>query len=70
MFEMDDGTQGSHPTAEWMALRSNEVANIRAAIDWAFKSAQQVNVGVALTMRSERRIVFVKATKSIVRGRA
>jgi predicted ATPase len=50
MFEIDDGAQASHPTAEWMALRSKEVANIRAAIDWAFKSEQHVNVGVALTI--------------------
>jgi predicted ATPase/DNA-binding winged helix-turn-helix (wHTH) protein len=50
MLEVAGGTQETHPTTEWTALCAKEVANIRAAIDWAFKSEQHVNTAVALTI--------------------
>jgi len=50
MLELADGGQGLLPTAESMLACAKEVANIRAAIDWAFKSEQHVNVAVALTI--------------------
>jgi hypothetical protein len=50
MLEGEDSTPQSHPAAWWLGLRAKEVANIWATIEWAFKSDQNVNIGVALTI--------------------
>lgn len=50
MFEMSNGIPGAHPSAEWMALRAKEAGNVRAAIDWAFKSEVHLDTAVALTI--------------------
>ncbi|WP_342363123.1 ATP-binding protein [Terrarubrum flagellatum] len=50
MFEVADSSLQPDSTTEHMALCAKEVANIRAAIDWAFKSEQHVNTAVALTI--------------------
>jgi len=50
MFEVEDGSHGVRPATELMGVCRKEVANVRAAIDWAFKSQAHVNIAVALTI--------------------
>jgi hypothetical protein len=38
------------PAAEWLSFYKPRIANLRAALDWAFSPTRDASVGVALTV--------------------
>lgn len=49
LFAVAQSEWNSRPVAEWLAAYGREVENVRRALDWAFSSAGDPSLGVALT---------------------
>ena len=49
VFERAEGEATARPTDEWLADYGREIDNLRVALDWAFSSAGERSIGVALT---------------------
>jgi len=49
LFERADGEELVRPTGEWRADYAREIDNLRAALDWAYSSDGDAEIGVALT---------------------
>jgi predicted ATPase/DNA-binding winged helix-turn-helix (wHTH) protein len=54
LFERAETEQATRPTAEWLAAYGGWIADVRAALDWAFSPGGDATIGVALTISSER----------------
>lgn len=50
LFERPDEEWHKHPTNEWVAACAAELANLRAALDWAFAPDGDAELGIALTV--------------------
>lgn len=50
LFDRAEAEWETRPTAEWLALCSRHVGNLRAALDWAFSAGGDAGIGVALTV--------------------
>src|ERR1700730_764308 len=50
IFERAEVELQTRPAAEWLAVYSRRIDNLRAALDWAFSPTGDVAVGVALTI--------------------
>lgn len=50
LFEQSLSEWQTRPTGEWLRSYSPEVDNVRLALDWAFSSAGDPNVGTSLTV--------------------
>jgi predicted ATPase/DNA-binding winged helix-turn-helix (wHTH) protein len=49
LFERAEPEWERQPTAEWLTDYGHQIANLRAALDWAFSPGGDASVGVALT---------------------
>jgi predicted ATPase/DNA-binding winged helix-turn-helix (wHTH) protein len=49
LFERAEPEWEQQPTAEWLTDYGHQIANLRAALDWAFSPDGDASVGVALT---------------------
>ena len=49
VFETAAAEWETRPTAEWLAAYGRHLDNVRAALDWAFSSSGDAEIGVALT---------------------
>jgi predicted ATPase/DNA-binding winged helix-turn-helix (wHTH) protein len=50
VFERAAAEWETQPTAEWLVAYSRQIANVRAALDWAFSPEGDTELGVALTV--------------------
>lgn len=50
LFERANAEWEKRPTTDWLAAYGRRIDNLRAALDWAFSSAGDATVGVALTI--------------------
>jgi predicted ATPase/DNA-binding winged helix-turn-helix (wHTH) protein len=48
LFERPEAEWGVGPRAEWVAARTRQIDNLRAALDWAFSPNGDESIGVAL----------------------
>jgi predicted ATPase/DNA-binding winged helix-turn-helix (wHTH) protein len=49
LFERAEGEERVRPTGEWLADYGREIDNLRTALDWAYSSGGDAEIGVALT---------------------
>lgn len=49
VFDRAEAELGARATSEWLADCSHRLDNLRAALDWAFSTAGDASIGVALT---------------------
>jgi predicted ATPase/DNA-binding winged helix-turn-helix (wHTH) protein len=49
LFERAEADVDARPAAEWLAEHGRAIANLRAALDWAFSPDGDASIGVALT---------------------
>ena len=49
-FEPAETRRASLPQAEWLAIYSRHIDNVRAGLDWAFTADGDAQIGVALTV--------------------
>jgi predicted ATPase/class 3 adenylate cyclase/DNA-binding winged helix-turn-helix (wHTH) protein len=50
VFAPAEAESETRPQAEWLATYGRHIANVRAALDWAFSSDGEPQIGVALTI--------------------
>jgi predicted ATPase/DNA-binding winged helix-turn-helix (wHTH) protein len=50
LFEQAEAEWETRPTAEWLLRYGWQIANVRAALDWAFDPSGDAMIGVALTV--------------------
>jgi len=50
LFERAEKETAVRPTGEWLANYAREIDNLRAALDWAYSSDGDTEIGVALTV--------------------
>ena len=69
LAESHIGSAGARPWGEWLGEYACEIANLRAALDWAFSPGGDASIGIALTIDAFRLLLRLSLPEE-VRSRA